>query len=129
VRTLRDAGIGVSLFIDPEEDAAKVSADLGAIQAELHTGDYCHARPGSALAVRELDRLRRAGAAVVSAGLQLAAGHGLDYGNVGPVAAIAHLEELNIGHSMIAQAVMVGMERAVKDMRAAIEAGVGRRAA
>jgi pyridoxine 5-phosphate synthase len=123
VRTLRDAGIGVSLFIDPKEAAARASADLGAIQVELHTGDYCHAKPNSAAARRELDRLEKAGRAVVDAGLRLAAGHGLDYGNVGPVAALPHMEELNIGHSIIARAVLVGMERAVVDMRTAIEAG------
>jgi pyridoxine 5-phosphate synthase len=123
VRALRDAGIGVSLFIDPEAAAARASADLGAIQAELHTGDYCRAKTSSASALRELDRLEKAGRAVVDAGLRLAAGHGLDYGNVGPVAALPNMEELNIGHSIIARAVLVGMERAVKDMRAAMDAG------
>jgi pyridoxine 5-phosphate synthase len=102
VRTLRDGGIGVSLFIDPEEDAARASADLGAVCAELHTGDYCHAAGNSAAARRELARLEKAGRVVADAGLRLAAGHGLDYGNVGLVA---------------------GMERAVVDMRAAIAAG------
>ena len=61
IRTLRDAGIGVSLFIDPEEDAARVCADLGATQAELHTGDYCHAKVGTSGASRELARLEKAG--------------------------------------------------------------------
>ena len=123
VRTLRDAGIGGSLFIDPEEDAARASADLGAVCAELHTGDYCHAASGSAAARRELTRLEKAGRAVADAGLRLAAGHGLDYANVGAVAALPFLEELNIGHSIIARAVLVGVERAVVDMRAAIAAG------
>ena len=123
VRTLRDGGIGVSLFIDPEEDAARASADLGAVCAELHTGDYCHAAGNSAAARRELARLEKAGRVVADAGLRLAAGHGLDYGNVGLVAALPFLEELNIGHSIIARAMLVGMERAVVDMRAAIAAG------
>jgi pyridoxine 5-phosphate synthase len=123
VRTLRDAGIGVSLFIDPEEDAARASADLGAVCAELHTGDYSHAAANSAAARRELLRLEKAGRAVADAGLRLAAGHGLDYANVGPVAALPFLEELNIGYSIVARAVLVGMERAVADMRAAIAAG------
>ena len=125
MRTLRDAGIGVSLFVDPEEDAARASADLGAVCAELHTGDYCHAAGNSTAARRELARLEKAGRAVADAGLRLAAGHGLDYTNVGPVAALPFLEELNIGHSIIARAVLVGMERAVVDMRAAITAGAG----
>jgi len=125
VRTLRDAGIGVSLFIDPEEDAARASADLGAVTAELHTGDYCHAQPNSAGALHELARLGKAGRVVVDSGLRLAAGHGLDYANVGPVAALPHLEELNIGHGIIARSVLVGLERAVTDMRAAIAAGAG----
>ena len=123
VRTLRDGGIGVSLFIDPEEDTARASADLGAVCAELHTGDYCHAAGNSAAARRELARLEKAGRVVADAGLRLAAGHGLDYGNVGLVAALPFLEELNIGHSIIARAMLVGMERAVVDMRAAIAAG------
>jgi pyridoxine 5-phosphate synthase len=125
VRTLRDAGIGVSLFIDPEEEAARTSADLGAVCAELHTGYYCHAAGNSVSARRELARLEKAGRTVADAGLRLAAGHGLDYINVGAVAALPFLEELNIGHSIIARAVLVGMERAVADMRAAIAAGAG----
>jgi pyridoxine 5-phosphate synthase len=124
VRTLRDAGIGVSLFIDPDEDSAKACVDLGAVQAELHTGDYCHAKVGSAEATRELARLEKAGRIVVDTGLRLAAGHGLDYANVGPVAGLAGIEEMSIGHALVARAVMVGMERAVIDMRKAIDAGV-----
>ncbi len=124
VRTLRDAGIGVSLFIDPEEESARASADLGATQAELHTGDYCHARIGTSEAGRELARLEMAGRIVVDAGLRLAAGHGLDYANVAPVAGLANLEEMSIGHAVIARAVMVGLERAVLDMRRAIDEGV-----
>ena len=124
VRQLRDSGIEVSLFIDPEEESARVCADLGAVQAELHTGDYCHARLGSGKASRELARLEKAGRIVVDSGLRLAAGHGLDYINVGPVAALAGVEEMSIGHAIVARAVMVGMERAVRDMREAIDRGV-----
>jgi pyridoxine 5-phosphate synthase len=123
VRTLRDAGIGVSLFIDPDEMSARACVDLGATQAELHTGDYCHTKPGTQEATRELARLEKAGRIVVDTGLRLAAGHGLDYANVGPVAALAGLEEMSIGHALVARAVMVGMERAVLDMRTAIDAG------
>jgi pyridoxine 5-phosphate synthase len=124
VRRLRDAGIAVSLFIDPEEASAQVCADLGATQVELHTGDYCHAKVGSVEASRELARLERAGRIVVDTGLRLAAGHGLDYANVGPVAGLANLEEMSIGHAIISRAVLVGMERAVLDMREAIDRAV-----
>jgi pyridoxine 5-phosphate synthase len=124
VRRLRDAGIEVSLFIDPEEASAKACADLGATQAELHTGDYCHAKVGSTNASRELARLEKAGRIVVDAGLRLAAGHGLDYANVGPVAGLANLEEMSIGHAIVSRAVFVGMERAVLDMREAIDRAV-----
>ena len=122
-RTLRDAGIGVSLFIDPEEESARACVDLGATQAELHTGDYCHAKVGTSEASRELARLEKAGRIVVDTGLRLAAGHGIDYVNVGPVAGLANLEEMSIGHALVARAVMVGMERAVQDMRKAIHEG------
>jgi pyridoxine 5-phosphate synthase len=124
VRRLRDAGIAVSLFIDPEEEAARACAGLGATQAELHTGDYCHAKIGSFEASRELTRLERAGRIVVDAGLCLAMGHGLDYASVGSVAALAGVEEMSIGHAIVARAVLVGMERAVRDMREAIDRGV-----
>jgi pyridoxine 5-phosphate synthase len=123
VRILRDAGIGVSLFIDPDETSARACVDLGATQAELHTGDYCHTKLGTPESTRELARLEKVGRIVVDTGLRLAAGHGLDYANVGPVAALAGLEEMSIGHALVARAVMVGMERAVLDMRAAIDAG------
>jgi len=128
IAALVGAGIPVSLFIDPTEDAVRVSRELGAPRIELHTGDYCervhpvdHA-PGD----EELERLRRAAEAGAKLGLHVAAGHGLDYGNVGPVAAIAAIEELNIGHAIVARAVLVGMERAVRQMRAAMDAGRGR---
>jgi pyridoxine 5-phosphate synthase len=124
VRRLRDAGIAVSLFIDPEEESARVCADLGATQAELHTGDYCRAKMGSPEVSRELARLEKAGRIVADSGLRLAAGHGLDYANVGQVAGLPDLEEMSIGHAIVARAVLVGMERAVLDMRAAIDRGV-----
>jgi pyridoxine 5-phosphate synthase len=124
VRKLADAGIEVSLFIDPEDESARAAADLGAVQAELHTGYYCHQKLGSAEASHELARLERAGRVVVDRGLKLAAGHGLDYINVGAVAALAGVEEMSIGHAVVARAVMVGMDRAVRDMREAIDRGV-----
>lgn len=124
VGQLRDGGVGASLFLDPEPAAIQAAVGLGATAIELHTGDYCGAPLASAEARREIGRLEVAGRAVVEAGMRLAAGHGLDYANVGPVAALAHLEELNIGHGLVARAVMIGMERAVVEMKAAIAAAV-----
>src|SRR4051812_19788493 len=98
VGRLGDAGISGSFFLDPDPDVVLASAALGAGTVELHTGDYCHAAANSVEARRELGRLELAGRAATGAGLRLAAGHGLDQVNVGPVAALAGLEELNIGH-------------------------------
>ena len=123
VRGLRDAGLGVSLFIDAEPAVVEASRKLGAGTVELHTGDYCLAPPRTAEAVRQLQRLELAARAAADAGLRLGAGHGLDYANVGPVAALPHLEELNVGHGLIARALMIGMGPAVTEMRAAIAAG------
>ena len=120
---LRDRGIGVSLFIDPEPPVVEASRGLGAGTVELHTGDYCNAHPRSPEAARQLQRLELAARAAADAGLRLGAGHGLDHTNVGPVAALPHLEELNIGHGLIARAVMIGMGPAVTELRAAIAAG------
>jgi pyridoxine 5-phosphate synthase len=125
VRRLVENGIGASLFIDPDPEAVRLSAAIGASTVELHTGDYCDGRGADAR--RELARLELAARAAGDAGLRLAAGHGLDQANVGPVAALPNLEELNIGHALIARAVMVGLERAVRDLKAAIEAGTSRR--
>jgi pyridoxine 5-phosphate synthase len=127
IRRLREGGIEVSLFIDPEEDSARACVDLGAQQAELHTGDYCHTHAGSPEARRELTRLAKAGAVVATSGLRLATGHGLDYANVGPVAALPGVEEMSIGHALISRAVLVGLDQAVRDMRAAIDVGFRQR--
>src|SRR4051812_5349988 len=126
-RELTGAGIGVSFFVDPDPAVVQASAALGATTIELHTGDYCHAPPSSNEARNQLGRLALAGRAVADAGMRLAAGHGLDQSNVGPVAALPNLEELNIGHGLVARAVMVGLERATADLRAAIAAGAARR--
>jgi pyridoxine 5-phosphate synthase len=126
VRGLRGAGIGVSLFIDPEPASVEASRRLGAGTVELHTGDYCNAPAFSAEAGRQLQRLELAARAAADAGLRLGAGHGLDCSNVGPVAALANLEELNIGHGLVARAVMIGMGAAVDELRAAIALGAGR---
>jgi pyridoxine 5-phosphate synthase len=124
-RALAEVNIGVSLFIDPDPAVVAAAAGLGAGTAELHTGDYARAAPLGLAAREQLARLEVAARAVVDAGLRLAAGHGLDQANVGPVAALPQLEELNIGHGLVARAVMVGLERAVGDLRAAIAAGAG----
>ena len=118
---LRSVGIRASLFIDPDEEALRAAADMGVDAVELHTGEYANARlrhRGSAAgAAEQLGRLRRAAALGRSLGLDVHAGHGLTYENVAPVAAIAELEELNIGHSVVSRAVLVGMERAVREMK------------
>jgi pyridoxine 5-phosphate synthase len=126
VRGLKESGIGVSLFIDPDPRVVEASARMGVGTVELHTGDYCLAAPRSAEVARQLQRLELAARAAADAGLHLGAGHGLDYANVGPVAALVGLEELNIGHGLVARAVMVGMREAVIELRGAIAAGAGR---
>lgn len=120
---LRGAGIDVSLFIDPEPDVVARSQKLGVNIVELHTGYYCDAAPRSAEAAKQLARLESAARAAGNLGLRLGAGHGLDHANVGPVAALPYLEELNIGHGLVAHAVMVGLQRAVQALRAAIAEG------
>ena len=116
VKRLQDAGIVVSLFLDP--DSAQIEAGLasGATAVELHTGTYAEASARHA-GGNELQALRTAGRQIADAGQTLHSGHGLTYRNVGPVAAIPNMCELNIGHSIIARAIMVGLERAVRDMK------------
>jgi len=116
VKTLRDADIEVSLFIDPDLDQVKAAHRAEAHAVELHTGRYCDARL-AADRRRELARILDACKAAAKLGLKVAAGHGLNYRNVLPVAAIPEIEELNIGHAIVAHAVLVGMERAVREMR------------
>jgi pyridoxine 5-phosphate synthase len=124
-RALHEAGIGVSLFIDPEVAVVEASARLGVGTVELHTGDYCLAPARGPEAARQLQRLERAARAAGDAGLRLGAGHGLDYDNLAPVASLAGLEELNIGHGLIARAVMLGMRGAVEELRAVIDRAAG----
>ncbi len=115
---LADAGIRVSLFIDPDRETIDRAADLGAPAIELHTGDYANTWRED---TRALDQLRDAVSHARSRGLAVHAGHGLTYDNVVPVAAIADIEELNIGHSVVSRSLMVGMEAAVAEMRALID--------
>ena len=115
---LKRAGVRTSLFIAPSADAVHLSHDVGADAIEFHTGAYAH-HPGDPSTLRAL-----AEGATAAAGLGLAvhAGHGLTVRNVGPVAAIAEIEELNIGHSIVSRAVFVGLTAAVQEMRAAMDA-------
>lgn len=114
LRVLRDAGIGISLFIDPDRDQIRASVDVGAQIVELHTGDYCETSGEEQR--RELARLQVAATDSFQFGLKVAAGHGLDYQNTCAVARIQEIEELNIGHSIVCRALFVGFERAVADM-------------
>lgn len=115
VARLRDAGIAVSMFLDPDPRQIEAAARLEADAVELHTGRYALARGRSRAA--ELEQLISAGRLVRQAGMALHAGHGLNYQNVRPVAAIADMHELNIGHAIVARALWVGLEAAVREMK------------
>jgi pyridoxine 5-phosphate synthase len=125
---LQKAGIKVSHFVEPAVRVMKVCSELGADAVELHTGRYCLATQGSLgarsgkRAESELERIKKA--ATLSQKLKMAvhAGHGFDYENVRPVAELEMIEEYNIGHSIVARAVIVGLERAVREMVSAIVA-------
>ena len=120
VARLRDAGIRVSLFIAPEPRQLDAAAQLGVPVVELHTGPFAHAGDdGDASA--ELARLARAAEYGAALGLELHAGHGLTYDNVGPVAALPQLAELNIGHFLVGEALFVGLDAAIRRMRAAMD--------
>lgn len=126
VERLRTAGIRTSLFIDPDDEAVRTSAAMGVEAVELHTGEFAeawkrrHAGDGRNGITEQIARIRRAAQLGRSLGLDVHAGHGLTYENVGPVAAIAEIEELNIGHSVVSRAIFCGIERAVRDMLEAI---------
>ena len=124
-RRIVEAGIKLSLFIAPDDAQVQASRDLGAAQIELHTGEYCHATGQKRL--EELTRLVRSAERASASGLEVAAGHGLTRHNVIEVAAIPSLVELNIGHAMIADAVFVGLDAAVRDMRGALDRGISMR--
>jgi pyridoxine 5-phosphate synthase len=115
IERLRASAIRTSLFLDPSEAALRTAAEIGVEAVELHTGEYANAGAGEAK-VRELDRLRMAAELGAGLGLTVHAGHGLTYRNVLPVAALPGIEELNIGHSIVSRAVLVGMEEAVREM-------------
>jgi pyridoxine 5-phosphate synthase len=113
---LRDVGVEVSLFVDPDLEQVKASHRADAHAVELHTGRYCEARAEPDRS-RELSRIIEAAKAATKLGLRVAAGHGLDYWNVRPVAEVAEITELNIGYAIVCRAVLTGMERAVRDMK------------
>jgi pyridoxine 5-phosphate synthase len=118
VAGLRAAGIRTSLFVDPDTSAVEAAAALGPDAVELHTGRYAdHWREPDTC----LEELRRAAARARAAGLAVHAGHGLTYENVGRVAALADVEELNIGHSVLSRAVFTGIGEAVREMRQRID--------
>jgi pyridoxine 5-phosphate synthase len=125
VRELRAAGIRVSLFVDPEERQLEASQQLGAAAVELHTGTYADAADAAARE-SELRRLQAAAALAHGMGLIVNAGHGLTLDNVTEVARIASVHELNIGHSIVADALFVGLAEAVRRMKARIRAACER---
>jgi pyridoxine 5-phosphate synthase len=115
VSRLKEAGIVVSLFIDPTPAEVEASARTGAQAVEFHTGEYANAK-GDAARALQLARVVESAALARAAGLVVHAGHGLNYTNVAPVAGIAGMTELNIGHSIICRAVFVGLRDAVREM-------------
>lgn len=116
VKELQAAGIFVSLFLDADERQIEAAARMKADAVELHTGQYALARGKPQ--EQELIKLIQAGKQIRQLGMQLHAGHGLNYQNTRPVACIPEMRELNIGHAIVSRAVLVGLERAVRDMKA-----------
>jgi pyridoxine 5-phosphate synthase len=127
IASLKEAGIRVSLFVEPELDVMQAACDLGSPVVELHTGTYCEAvvEGDEERIGHELRRLRRAAEHGAGLGLEIHAGHGLALDSVMPVAAIPQIVELNIGHSLVGDAVFMGLDEAVKAMRAAMDRGRG----
>jgi pyridoxine 5-phosphate synthase len=115
VARLKDAGILVSLFIDPELPQVRAARQVGADAIEIHTGTYCEAfRSGKY--EPELDKIRAAATYASSLGMKVFAGHGLDVRNIVPVLEVPEIEEFNIGHSIVARAVFLGLAAAVKEL-------------
>jgi len=115
IARLRDAGIRVSLFIEADPRQLEAAVTLGAPVVELHTGRYCELEGAAQTA--ELERLRKGAALCARLGLECHMGHGLSYADVGPVAAIPEVRELNIGHFLVGEAIFVGLEAAIREMR------------
>lgn len=125
IAELTAAGARVSLFIEPDAAPIELSAQLGATVVELHTGSYCDAFVASdnARIAHELKRLHDGARVAASVGLEVHAGHGLTFASAGPVAAISQVVELNIGHFLVGEAIFVGFAEAIRQMRAAMDAG------
>ena len=119
VRMLQQVDIAVALFIDPDPKQVDAAHKLRATAIEFHTGTYANAVT-PAEAARNLEQLSRTAAHAIAAGLHVHMGHGLNYLNVKPIVRIAGVEELNIGHSIVSRAVLVGIVQAVRDMKAAM---------
>jgi len=126
VKRLREGGLRVSLFVDPDTAQIEASRAAGAHAVELHTGAFCEVW-GTPGADTELVRLQEASAQARAAGLAVHAGHGLNVRNVGGVARIPEVEELNIGHALVGRAIFVGLEKAVREMKALIDREASRR--
>lgn len=122
VNRLRDAGIEVALFLDPEPDQIEAALHMHLHAIELHTGRYANSSEGSPRR-HELATLKNAAARIVDASLELHAGHGLNYRNVQDIARMDCMAELNIGHSVICRSLFVGLERAVREMKNCISQG------
>lgn len=120
VRRLSSEGIPVSMFIEADDAQIQASLDSGAEGIELHTGSYAEASDQEEQ-LRELRRLMQATEVAIGLGLKVHMGHGLTYRNVGPIVEIAGVEELNIGHTIVSRAVLVGLDRAVREMLALIQ--------
>ncbi|MCE1236977.1 MAG: pyridoxine 5'-phosphate synthase [Hyphomicrobiales bacterium] len=124
IARLRDRGVRVSLFIEPDPRQLDAAVEMGAPVVELHTGKYCDLLDEGRLAEAEVERVRLAAAAAHGAanGLEVHAGHGLTFANVAPIAAIPQVRELNIGHFLIGEAIFVGLEASVREMRRLMDA-------
>jgi pyridoxine 5-phosphate synthase len=123
VARLRDAGIRVSLFIEADPRQLEAAVSLGAPVVELHTGRYCEIE-GAARAA-ELARIQKAAALCEQLGLECHAGHGLNYENVGPISAIPNVRELNIGHFLVGEAIFIGFDQAIREMRRLMDVARG----
>jgi pyridoxine 5-phosphate synthase len=124
VGAMRESGLAVSVFVDPDFDQIKAVSKINAGIIEINTGKYADARTEE-LESLELNKVVNAARAGRKLSMKVVAGHGLTYQNVGPIAAIGEIEELNIGHSIVARALLVGMDRAVREMKALIERPAG----
>lgn len=127
IKALQNVGTIVSLFIEPDPDTIKRARDLGADAVEIHTGSWANAwaqakgRSNRDALTTQLKRLESAADTAAQIGMRLHAGHGITYHNVGDILHLPYLRELNIGHTIVSRAMMVGMERAVRDMRMLID--------